>query len=886
MNPRSLLLVLSAAAACAAGAEQYRLSAHDELGTSSFNTAGKWVKVSGGAAATEAPGPGNDYLLDGATMLRTPADGGNYTFQGDSLTISHANAYLAFKGKGGVYSDVITVPNLRFNGGYVQNASDKTHFFLDGNITILNNKGVSFQMVEPNRRGVTVRAPITGGGLLRAMTPVTNDVSNADVNFKCVYLEGDNSGFTGKIMANGGGTFGVNADRALGAVPETLVPDALTFHGTCWHVTNILGIAATRGVVVGNARNITANTDTSRRPGLRVRVSPTGDLILNGPVSGDGPILKTGDSGFLRFRGSLADYHGAMRLERGVTYFDGGQAVGLPKVELAAGLALTKDDLTVADFTWEKGNFWFYPQGVDPGTPRLVVTDRFVFSHLEDATIQVFDMPAEAHGTWYALLKAPGAELSAALAKDWIRPYGESFYLYELKVEGNGDGTETLWMRRRANETVYYHCEADPIDTTSFLLPRWKRSKSDASEAPSAPAAGNIYVVDQYGIRSPGFSDSTFAGDALYFMGLGLTLKGPKYRLTMPDAYCYNKCGWWNSEASKPCVPLRIAGRIHLVPYGDFALQLGSQSQRRQIAVEADLVGAGNLRLLGTGNPAYGDPRYATSLLGDNRNFGGATYVMGQTNFFCHILCEESLGMNPGVFTAKQLQFNGAGLMVTNSVTLDDPNRGIWLESAGGTCEALKDDANDGASYSPDVPAADRMYPGGAWFNAQGTGTVLRVDCAIGGAGALSVYSEGTVALAGANTYTGGTVVRKGALKPLSAGALGTGALQVLKDGALVVPADAANGVELKNAATFEPGAQIRSEALDAALAAGQGHVTVPLLLLAPGQEADLAAIPAPGPLPKNWKATLQAETVVVGGASRVRVSADVQQVGFMFLVR
>ncbi|MDO5319393.1 MAG: hypothetical protein Q4G65_12260, partial [bacterium] len=374
----------------------------------------------------------------------------------------------------------------------------------------------------------------------------------------------------------------------------------------------------------------------------------------------------------------------------------------------------------------------------------------------------------------------------------------------------------------------------------------------------------------------------------LPLMGMGLTLKGPKYRLTIPEVYCYNKCGWWNSEASRPCIPLRIAGRMHLVPGGDYALQLGSTSQRRQISLEADLVGSGSLRLIGMGNPAYGHPRYAISLFGDNRDFCGTTYVQGQTNFFCHILSEESLGMNPRAFSAKQLQFNGAGLVVTNNVTLDDANRGIWLETAGGTCDTLKDDASDGASYAEDVPAADRKYPGGAWFNAEGTDTVLRVDCTIGGAGTLSVYSEGTVALAGANTYSGGTVVRKGALKPLAAAALGTGSLGVLQDGTLVVPdvETAPNGVELSNAITFETGAKLRSDELEAALAAGQTHVTVPLLLLAAGQTVDLDAVPVPGPLPKNFTAVLKAETVSVGGVERIRVSAEVRQVGFVILFR
>ena len=876
-------LAAAALYAGAAQAELYRLSGANALNASSFDTALQWVKASDGTAATAAPGPGNDYIVSAGYMLRTPPSAGYCTFAGDSLTFSHPNAYLAFKGKD---KGVVTVPDLRFDGGYVQNATDNTHFFLDGRITILNDKGLGFQMVEPSRRQVTVRASISGGGLLRSMTPVTNDVSNADVTFKGVYLEGDNSGFTGKIMANGGGTFGVNSDRALGAVPDALVSDALTFHGTCWHVTNILSVAATRGIVVGNARNITANTDTSRRPGLRVQASPTGDLILNGPVSGDGPILKTGDSGFLRFRGSLDDYHGTMRLERGVTYFDGGHPVNLPKVELAAGLALNKDVLTVADFSWEKGNLWFYTRDADPATPRLVVTDRFALGTETDVTLLVYDLEEARYGTWFALVQAPGRELSAALARDAIR-MDSNPQLYGLKVEDNGDDTETLWVRRTARANLYYHAASDVIDTSSFTNPHWKHNKSDASEQGVAPAPGNVYVFDQYTFRTPGFSSSTFPGDALYVLGQGVTLKGPKYTVTFPDVYCANKASMNHAEALRPAAPLKIAGRVHLVPGGDYALQLSSSSQLRQIAVLAELVGAGTLRLYGTGNPGYGHSRYATSLEGDNAAFRGRTYVIGQTNFFCHVLSEESLGANPAAFTDKQLQFNGGGLVVTNSVTLDDPNRGVWLESAGGTCDTLDDDAKYDASYASTVPAADRKYPGGAWLRAEGTDTVLRVDCRIAGPGALSVHSDGLVALAGANTYTGGTVVRKGALKPLSARALGTGSLEVLKDGVLVVPSaeDLPHGVELPGPVSFEAGAQLRSEAVEAVLAAEGTHAVAPLLLLAPGETADLDAIPPP-PLPKGLKATLSAETVSVDGKDRVQVSVEVRQVGFTFLVR
>ena len=163
---------------------------------------------------------------------------------------------------------------------------------------------------------------------------------------------------------------------------------------------------------------------------------------------------------------------------------------------------------------------------------------------------------------------------------------------------------------------------------------------------------------------------------------------------------------------------------------------------------------------------------YTVALHAANTNFHGVTYAYGQTNFYCRIASEESLGANPPAFAERHLQFNGAGLMVTNNVTLDDSNRGIWLLNTGGTGGTLEDDAGSGASYSTNNLAADRVYPGGAWFNAYGTGTTLRVDCPIAGPGALSVYADGTVVLGGVNAYTGGTVVRRGTLVPASVDAL------------------------------------------------------------------------------------------------------------------
>ena len=137
------------------------MSGQDSPGTTSFNAIGKWVLNSNTTvAATEPPCAGNDYIT--TAMLRTPNNSASdHTFGGDSLTLSGTGAYIGFKGKSGT---TITVPNLIADGGYIQNATDNTYFNLAGNITVKSGKDFRLQTVEPNERGIVVKAPISGPG--------------------------------------------------------------------------------------------------------------------------------------------------------------------------------------------------------------------------------------------------------------------------------------------------------------------------------------------------------------------------------------------------------------------------------------------------------------------------------------------------------------------------------------------------------------------------------------------------------------------------------------------------------------------------------------------------------------------------------------------------
>ena len=407
---RKLALFYVAAALClAAYGETYKMSGYDAAGSTSFNEIGKWVLNSNTSVkATESPGPGNDYIT--TVMLRTPNNSAeNFTFLGDSLTLS-GDGYIGFKGKNGA---TITVPNLIANGGYIQNATDWTYFNLAGNITVNSGKNFRLQTVEPSERGIVVKAPISGAGTeIWLMVPMTNRVTSRN---KYVRLEGDNSGFTGKFRATGGGRFRVHSDVAFGAVPATTTADAITINGPLWEITNHLETAATRGITLPNTQNTSAGAPNNCYPGMRLQVSSYATAWIRGPISGAGPIVKTGDSGVVHFTGSFANYTGAISLDRGVTYFDGPDPVSLSSVTVNSGLGLSSNGLTIATLDLVKGNFYLNLTDADPLVPRLVVTDSLVFSREGPIDVYNANVPASVYGTTFQLVKAPGHVLSEAL---------------------------------------------------------------------------------------------------------------------------------------------------------------------------------------------------------------------------------------------------------------------------------------------------------------------------------------------------------------------------------------------------------------------------------------------------------------------------------------
>jgi len=167
-----------------AHAADVTLTSSDAVGTTSFNGAGHWDD---GAA----PSAGNDYST-GNFILRTPPDGGSYTFAGDSLTVNNTNGYpngLLYKGTG--TAGVITINNLILDGGYVSHANGSGDLFrLDGSINVLSDS-----FIYARQGPIDVLAAISGSAT------ITNPGSDGAGRALSFFSSANT--FTGNVVNNG-----------------------------------------------------------------------------------------------------------------------------------------------------------------------------------------------------------------------------------------------------------------------------------------------------------------------------------------------------------------------------------------------------------------------------------------------------------------------------------------------------------------------------------------------------------------------------------------------------------------------------------------------------------------------------------------------------------
>jgi autotransporter-associated beta strand protein len=264
----------------------------------------------------------------------------------------------------------------------------------------------------------------------------------------------------------------------------------------------------------------------------------------------------------------------------------------------------------------------------------------------------------------------------------------------------------------------------DALNTTSFNT----GAKWDDGQAPKA---GDTYVAN-YTLRSPMTGSHTFAGDLLTITGQLLWKGTDNSSLTISNLVLR---GLINNGVGESLA--KIYGKITIPDGAVGTIGTGTETDRRQMYIYAPLSGGGALNLF---IPRLSADMKEVQLAAANTNFTGPILLVGKGKLT--ISSEDNLGGNPPVWNPRQLMLNGSVLRFQSSLTLDDPNRGLWL--------------------SNQTVTAGNVYPGGRFEVA--SGVTATFACPVGGEGPFEKTDYGTLILAATNTYTGATTVSYGSL--------------------------------------------------------------------------------------------------------------------------
>ncbi len=837
------------------------MTAGDPLGTSSFNSAGKW---SNGLAPTN----GNTYRT--SYILRTPESASSFTFAGDRLTVD-SGGLLGWKTTG-----TIAVNDLVLNGGTIGHSLVDVTARLFGNLTVTAPS--FFDILDVGQRVFVIYSALYGTDNLTIRMLQTTAL-------KQISLLADNSGYTGKLDLRGPGKFGVCAEAGLGGNPEAFATNQLTFEGSTLFLTNSLTLDdPNRGITLNN----TLDAPNYIYPGGVIEVTGSATAKVACVISGAGPLTKTG-TGQLHlatnntYTGMTTVQAGTLRLTVGATHVASSVlATGATSVVTGEGVL---SNLTVAlgAQLMAENSGWAVKQltvSNDDEIARITLTlsDSATNSpmiRVDGALVKPPFQKVVLAVSTNGLRQAPYQLLSASNLAD----YAESdFYLYppwagELSRTNDLGGGTVLLFTPSPSGSVVFQISDDPGGTTAF-------NRSAAWSDGLAPSAGKTYVTPAPRLLRTSISASlTFAGMRLFTDGSTLGLKGQSIIPTVTNLTVLNDTlismgetgGGGNNN---------LAGMILLYPSAKehYAMYIKTLDMGRDLHLFSTLTGYGDLLMQGHGNPVYGPSLFIPS--SNNLDFFGRVRVDGNTNVWLRISGEENLGGNPPLFRANQLSFNGGGISVTNSVILDDVNRGILLLATGGFSST---DSSPGGFPSGTTNALLR-YEGGCTFRPE-TGTTMTINCPITGPGALTKKGLGKLVLGGENSYTGLTTVATGAVCPASPHAFGTSPVIFLPGTTLqrrYSDTTLTNGVEFGSSITFEAGSTI--QLIFDGEAVYRGAIVMPLFLLPPGYTIDLNTLSVSYSLP-NYRLRVISELIGSGPTARELVSAKLTLSGTLIKI-
>lgn len=790
----------------------------------------------------QAPSAENDYVVDGNHQIRTPNDGVQRTFAGKSLTLGatdfSSQGDITMRTKLGADGQAGRnyIDDLRLYKGQIAVGIDNYTGWLGGAATVYSPESAPFKYMPATAlRSIATAQSFTGAEGTALLLEGPGQLT----------LGGSNGGYLGQWRITGGLDLSIYNVAAFGGELSAPRADAIVFNskgGILRFLTQNAIVPATRGIRLDDD--------------LQVVVGATSEILS--PISGSGAMTVAGGTATLRMKSAFSAKALVVGNGGKVALFEGfSQASGSSIT--TRGTAILEASLTangnvcafeLGDFAYEGGTLIF--NGTADGVSRFDFRGAFAFS--EPIAICLNTMPPTSTNR-VAVMTVPVASKTLTAADFKLGSHVlNGFGIEEIEVENDGV-LQTVVLRT----TPYVQAIAGtPAYFTTAA--HW----SDGQEV----HAGAHYVVSGRDVRRGGADggDYVFPGDSL----------------TLVNPYPGDKWGpnqFVIKQTAFTCNDLRIVSgggiafggghtgseqifRGHVtVDTVDSIHYCVLNADARTCRVEATFSGDGQIGI--KGNQAV------YRLLGDNRAFTGTITVRdpneNQNSAAVATLTVTNacnLGGTPATFLPGALAL--AKLAVfrpENSLTLDDPMRGLWLENKA------KIETVAGVTLTTRVPItwhANTVYKTGAGtWELGGICQVSRSDVKL-------CVSEGTL--------------RAGAAQPL-----GTTKLEFADGTRYEIDADAAALDERADYGfVVKGGLTVAGESLPVAVTVAQpAAVLVQALFTVPAnQAAEVAAKLAP----VAWK-NCKAEIIVgdpfsLAGVSVSTISVKYTRGGAVLVIR
>ena len=847
MKAKSLLsaaIILTSTGAALANNPVVTLKSTDPSRETSFDTGTRW-------SDGQAPQSGVDYLVaddpakavNNRIMFRTPENGSNYIFSGESLTISNANVNL--KGSGQV-----TIGDFRLYGCRIaQGIANPIN--LHGTTTVHGTTSAYSRFTGSANRITRLYGILQGSGEIQI-----NNTENETGSF---YLElyGDNTDFTGGIRIVGPHELRLHHAGALGAPLAAPRVDSLRLaDGGGLYAAVGMTLDATRGITLANGGTLRTGDAALTIASV---ISGTGDLTIRG----GGPVTL---NNAMTYTGNTVISNGTLRLVSDLSLPDGSRVITKDGINTIEGSGF------IGDIVTESGTVSIITGtgGDTPTVSNLVTTGGALRFDMNDASdtdfIRLTGSISNALATPIPvsypaqfpcdcppprrLLTAPNlAEIGAAAFATHPEQYG----LPEGEFSIDTDGGEDFLVFTQPRPVIIV--TADNADTNNGFA--YGTLWSDGQ----VPTSDKDYLTLDKLLRTPPSNGTQkFGGSSLTLAGSASDMRTKSLRTVIDDLRLYaGRITQGGSDRTQ-----YLEGNIAIfseenAPF-NFEIETDNYSTNpRRLAIEAPLTGVGPIRfraLTPKSSQLHEGGHFI--LAADNTAFTGPVTINGTRNIELLIADETNLGGNPAAFRANQLTIEAAAVLcATNTLTLDDPNRGITLGTGGG---------------------ALRAYPG----------TAFTVAAPIAGTGSLTARGPGTVVLGGANSFTGRTIIDTNAtVEARSPTAFGTNSVTFLSGASLRIPHDPAAlplGLRLGAPLTSE------DDTLPVTPIFGEPPLSkvfeMPLFLLTSATATvDTAAI-APQNKPAGYAVSVETRLVNDNGTERTQVYLKYRWGGMIFMLQ